>query len=568
MSPKGADGSIPPGKQSEQHRQSSGARIVRHTGVSFTSGVNLVHFWIHGANEDLLQRRWANLLCSSGLAGELVLRHTDDGALHGCATVYIFLPLFLVRGVIEATWEPGDPRDAELGAEFELHSLDAHTYSRSYEWYCRIAQFRKWVAMPLLLGRQPALFLGTGRYSRLLTMNVDQSVSAPAALMGTDKAFCRSLLASQGFAVAPGAIASTPSQAVARARELGFPVALKRSQGSGNSEGVILGIETERDCIEAAVELLTAGQMLIVERMVPGIELRLHFIQGKLFRILRSEPLRVTGDGIKSVAGLLESEHPNYFRTMSGTAHHRHRLILQLHRLGVREFSDLERVVPRAGEVVRVSAAAGGAGMVKLEPDAINQADRLALEEFLGRHGTPSAGVDIILPRLGARLDEGGAIIEVNIPCGFGYLGDETPHAADLEVLGTARRCPGFIAAAGRVPLELAVRNEFPPGSKEHAALIDEFSKSSENPRIASLSLTHGWISILADTGATAFLVFVDEAAIEEHGMPANLQPVVRCSRPQPEFEACYPLLCATAMNAGGKFKGSGHDLQSLELEK
>jgi len=68
------------------------------------------------------------------------------------------------------------------------------------------------------------------------------------------------------------------------------------------------------------VELLTAGQMLIVERMVPGIELRLHFIQGKLFRILRSEPLRVTGDGIKSVAGLLESEHPNYFRTMSGTA--------------------------------------------------------------------------------------------------------------------------------------------------------------------------------------------------------------------------------------------------------
>jgi hypothetical protein len=293
--------------------------------------------------------------------------------------------------------------------------------------------------------------------------------------------------------------------------------------------------------------------------MVEGIELRLHFVNGRLFRILKSEPLTVTGDGATSLSSLLTREHAGYFSTMSRSQHHRRRLIFQLYRLGVREFSDLSRVTPRAGEVVRVSAAAGGTSMARLEPDVIHPADRAALEEFLARYGAPSAGIDIMLPQPGRKLDEGGAILEMNIPCGFGYLGKEAPHAADLEVLETARRSPGFIAAGSRVPLELAVDDEFPPGSTKRADLVERFSKRLSKRRngirVASLSRSAGWLPILTDAAASAFLVFVDEAAIEEHGMPVNLQPMVRCSRPRSAFETRYPILCATAANAGGRFK-------------
>jgi hypothetical protein len=530
-------------------------RIVRHAGVSITDGVSVVHFWTDRSDVDLIRRRWEAFLSANGLAGELVLRQSSAGAIHGYSPAYVFLPLFLVQGVIEAAWEPGDPRDSELWEQLELQSLDSHAYSKSYAWHYRISQFRRWVAMPLMLGNLPSLFLGTGRFSRLLIMNVNQSASAPVALMGADKAYCRCLLLSQGFPVAPGAIATTVSEVAARALELGFPVVLKISQASGNSTGVILGIETERDCLDAAALLLAGGQKLVVERMLEGIELRLHFICGRLFRILRSEPLTVTGDGVATLADLLTRHHPEYFSTMSRTGYHRRRLILQFYRLGIREFSDLSRVVPQAGQIVRVSAAAGGAAPARLEPEAIDSADRRALEEFLVRFGSPSAGVDLILPRLGASLADGGAILEMNIPCGFGYLGDEAPHAADLEVLETARRCPGFIDAGSRVPLELAVSDEFPPGSKERAALVGQFANQHKDGRTASLSRYAGWLPILTDAGASAFLVFVDEAAIEEHGMPVNLQPVVRCSRPRSEFEARYPILCATALNAGGTFQ-------------
>ncbi len=530
-------------------------RIVRHAGVSFTAGISVMHFWTYSSDVDLIRRRWTALLTANGLADELVVCQTNDGAIHGYSPAYVFLPCFLIQGVIEGAWEPGDPRDSELREQLELQSLDASAYSRSYAFHYRVSQFRRWVAMPVMLGSRPSLFLGTGRFSRLMIMNVDQSASAAVALMGADKACCRNLLMSHGIPVAPGATATTASEAAARARELGFPVVLKKSQGSGNSADVILGIETERDCIDAAARLLANGQTLIVERMLDGIELRLHFIHGRLFRILKSEPLTVTGDGVTSLAALLSRDYPDYFSTMSGTGYHRRRLILQLFRLGVREFSDLSRVVPQAGEVVRVSAAAGSAAAVRLEPDAIHPADRCALEGFLTRYASPSAGVDLILPQLGARLDQGGAVLEMNIPCGFGYLGDEAPHAADLEVLETASQSAGFIAAGSRVPLELAVSDEFPPGSKERAALVDQFSEHYKGACIASLSRSHGWLPILTNALASAFLVFVDEAAIEEQGMPINLQPVVCCSRPRSEFEAHYPLLCATAINAGGTFR-------------
>jgi hypothetical protein len=542
------------------------AWIARHDGVSFVPGIGLVHFRASDADEELLRRRWEKHLTVRGLAGEVTLEHEPEGVIHGCAAAYVFLPRFLIRSVIESEWEPDDVRDKELGEQLELLAFDCHSYLTSYGLHYRVAQFRRWVAMPFLMGRQPALYIGTGRFSRLLTMNVDQSVAAPIVFAGSDKLVCRSFLASQGFPVAPGAAASSPSGAVARALEIGFPVALKKAGVSGNSEGVILGIATERDCIDAATELLASGQLLIVEKMIDGVELRIHFVNGRLFRVLRSEALSVTGDGTTSLAGLLARDAPAHFKAMSRTAFHRRRLILQVYRLGVREWADLERVAPGAGERVRVSAAAGGPNMEKLAADALHPDDRAAIEALLARYGSPSAGVDVMLRAPGARLNEGGAIIEINVPCGFGYLGDEAARAADLEVLEAARRSPGFVAAGGRVPLEIAVADDFPDGSQARAGLVERFSKRHKGARVATLTGERGWMQILTDTSASAFLIFVDEAAIEEHGMPVNLQPAVRISRAVSRFSARNPRLFTTAMNAGCTLVGNRASMGAADL--
>ncbi len=366
----------------------------------------------------MLRRRWSVLLAARGLAGELTLRHTVEGVIHGYSETYLFLDLFLLRAVIEPRWEPGDGLDAELIAKLEQCSIDAKGYSISYRWHYRIATFRRWVAMPVRLGGRPSLFLGIGRYSRLLIMNVDQSASAPLAWMSIDKAYGRDVLASHGFPVAPGAVATTSNEVAARARELGFPVAVKKARASADSDGVILGLETESACIDAAARLLAGDQTLIVERMLQGIELRLHFIHGRLFRILQSEPLhgnrRRRGYPCRS-PGLAPSPLFQDRFSHGILPAPPHPSVFPAWRPG------FLRSVTTGSAKGRDRARLGGDGSAHdpARPDAIHPADRRALEEFLARYGSPGAGVDIILPSLGARLDSGGAILEMNIPCGL-----------------------------------------------------------------------------------------------------------------------------------------------------
>ena len=529
-------------------------RIVRHIGVSFVAGLDNVHFWLTHPNENLIRERWFHLLVSVGLADDLHLECDAAGYFHGFAKTYIFLPLGIIHRVINCLWVPDDERDAELREQLATQVAAANQYSRSYGLYYRIAQLRGWVGMPLLLGSKPAIFLGIGKFSRLLVMNLDPTISTVIGSLGNDKAYCRSLLQAYGLKVAPGALALTVSEAKARAIELGFPLALKVAQGGSDSYGVILGIDSEQACIDAASELLLGGHMLVIERMVQGVELRLHFIRGQLFSILKSEAYVVKGDGETNLEGLLAQQHSDYLKAMMGSTYNQNRLIFQLYCLGVRKISDLARIVPPLGAMVRVSAATGGKNMTKLAPSAIDDNDKRALEAFLARYGSPSAGIDIILPYLGAALSEGGAILEINIPCGLGYLGDEAARAADLEVLNSARRCEGFVEARSRVPVAIAVCEQFPANSTQRSALIAHFSQRHSDAQVAILAGANGWLQILTETSACAFLVFVDDEAIVEHGMPAHLQPNVLYAGKLNLFKQNWPKIAATAINAGASF--------------
>lgn len=528
-------------------------RMVRHTGVSFASGVGNLHFWVKNGDAPQICARWVKFLVKNGLADELYVELNEENIVYCIAKTYLFLPFFAIRDVIMTTTE--SETDSALADQLAMHSLDARMYSKSYGLYYAIAQFRGWIAMPFLLGRQPAILIGIGKFSQLMAMNLPPSVSSIISASGSDKAYCRSLLVAHGFNVAPGAIATTAEQARARAVELGFPIALKIAQGGGNSEGVILNIQDEQTCADAAQELLVGGHILVVERMVPGIELRLHFIRGTLFRVLQSEAFFVVGDGKSSLEMLLQQQYPGYFKVMMGTKHHQRRLIFQLFSLGVRSPADLTKIVPEAGMTVRVSAATGSNNMAELEPTtALCSHDRAALEAFLTRYGAPSAGIDIILQHLGASLAEGGAILEMNIPCGFGYLNNQAPRAADLELLDTAKRCDGFLAAQGRVPVFLATEDEYPDGSTKRTKLVERFLSEHGGGKVANLTRANGWLQVLNESSASAFLVLMNEDTIIEHGMPAHLRPTVFHAEQFTVFATNFPKICATTRNAGGHF--------------
>jgi len=534
-------------------------RQIRHEGVSFVKGSGLLHLWIcrpKAADPERLERRWKRFVVEFGIGNPLIFGEDNTDTLHAWAECSRYLSPPLVRDIAEGL----DADDARLLEEMEAVSLRQFAYENSFGLYHSVAKYRGWVSLPAILGGAASLFLGIGRHTQLRIMNMKETVSSVMAVAGMDKAFCRGLLNNYGIAVPPSALVSSVGRTVHQAEELGYPVALKKVYG-GDSAGVILDLKNLRECKEAAEFFFGSESSLILEKMLSGIELRLHFIDGKLAYVFHARAETVTGDGQSSLAALLETQDPDYYRHMQASTEQRRRLILLLWNAGVRDIGDVARIVPAAGQVVRVSTATRGR-MQPLEFAVVHPDDRRALEDLFRRYGCPSAGVDAIVREKGARFSDGGGVLEINVPSGFSYMslsGIHTPieaaRAVDLELLHEARSARRFLSSGGRVPVWLVSGVHFPEDSSVRRELLTNFKRFWPRGQVDVLQPERGWLPILTHKNAHAFLIWVSDAAITQHGMPHHLRPVVVHSVPFTRFKKEFAALVATARNAGGRFR-------------
>lgn len=501
-----------------------------------------------------LQAIWTACLVESGLAeGLQVSSHrARNRSSHCYARTYPFIPLELLRRVLDDVYS-GALTQPEALEKLTPYSTDAYYYGRSHGLYSHLASERGWVCCPTRFGFFPALFLGIGTYTTIFTMNMHEKVLAPMAFAGTNKAYCRDFLEAHGFPVAPGHLVTDPEMAVDKARLVGFPVVLKRF-GGGNSEGVILSISNERDCREGAERLLQRDFCLVLEKMIEGLEVRLHFLSGRLHKAYRCEPLYIRGNGKDSIHDLMVAAYPDYFRIMSSSEAQRQRFVLFLWGRGVREFGDLRKYVPAPGDKIRVSAAAG-AIMKDIDPRAVFlERDITRLEQLLQQYGAPSAGVDLMMTARRVPFERGGVILEINVPCGFAYL-DEAVQAADYELSAAIGHDREFIANLGRVPVWLILDEEMRDQPKVKTKISRRFFRLYPRGVEGSLSggLTCPWPAMLSNRRAEAFLISVNEAAILDHGMPTQLAPIVIFAGKRAQFRRRYPVVSRTAVNAKGR---------------
>jgi hypothetical protein len=517
------------------------AELTRHVGYSSVPGIDLFHLFLEtdagatfGESErEALKVRWEERLVRRRLAEPLAFAEDRGGKIHAYATVHPFLHRQVIDEVV--TGAVGTEVDERLATQ----QHGAFFYRNAYGLYHRIARYRGWVSFPVLLGNYTALFLGIGRHCRLVTMNVDESVSAVVAFAGVSKAFCREVLKAHGIPVAPGDVATSVEDAVSIAERLGGDVALKTFRG-GNSEGVVLGVRGAA-CRDAAERLFAKEDEILVERMIAGRELRLHFIGGALHEVRGADAPTVVGDGVTPLAELIRKRLPRYAEIALSNPYQRKRIVLQLFRWGVRDIDDLARVVLPEGVEARVAAATGH-GMSVLPIETLDAFDRAKLESFLQRYGASSAGVDVLVDASGKLL----AVIEINAPSGFAYL-EDAPRAADTELLAFVRRDPTFIADDGKVPVWIGAPKE--RRDAVSAAFAARFPKGRE----ATLSPEAGWIPVLTER-ADAFLLWVDDEVIERAGLPANLAPSVIVEKNREELGRRAPVLAEVIERTGGRF--------------
>lgn len=256
--------------------------------------------------------------------------------------------------------------------------------------------------------------LGYGKSQRRIWTAESDLTSAIAEGIAGDKDLTKSLLKSVGVPVPEGQVVNSPAEAWEAAQDIGVPVVVKPSDAN-HGRGVSLEL-TQQAEVESAYGVADAeGSDVIVERYIKGDEHRLLVVGGKVVAAARGESIYITGDGVNTVARLIDVQLNTDPRRGEAEEFPLETIILDREpaiRLLLERQGLTGESVPQAGQKVLIQRN----GNVAIDctddvhPDVAFQAGLAARVV-----GLDIAGIDLVTEDVSRPLYEtGGAIVEVN----------------------------------------------------------------------------------------------------------------------------------------------------------
>jgi cyanophycin synthetase len=281
--------------------------------------------------------------------------------------------------------------------------------------------------------------LGHGKYQRRIQATLTSESRAIAVEIASDKRLTRQILDDLGLPVPRQAVVYDADEAVEEAERLGFPVVLKPLDGN-HGTAVAIGLKTLGEVRAAFAQASAVSPAVIVEAFLQGNDYRILVIDGRVAAVAQRVPGQVVGDGVHSVAELVEIANSDPRR---GFGHEKvlTRLALdeQARRLLESAGWTAETVLP-AGEVcpLRSTGNLSTGGTAIDRTDVIHYENRLMAERAVRAVGLDVGGVDFVSPDIARSYKEaGGGIVEVNAAPGFRM------HVAPTE--GTPRDVAGRV---------------------------------------------------------------------------------------------------------------------------
>jgi cyanophycin synthetase len=235
-----------------------------------------------------------------------------------------------------------------------------------------------------------------------------------------DKASTHALLAAAGLPTVRHRVlpAKDVGAALALLDEVGACV-VKPARNTGGGLGVVCDVRTGAEMARALLVSGRWGEEVIVEEQRAGQELRFLVLDGEVVGQLRRDPPSVVGDGVSSVATLIDRE--NERRATVGDAQWVVRPDLDM-MLTLRRQQLSIRAVPAAGTRVRLQRAANanaaGENHVITAGPALLRDVRTAVAAL----GLRWAAVEVVTGDVDSSLADGdGRIIEINSTPGILY---------------------------------------------------------------------------------------------------------------------------------------------------
>jgi cyanophycin synthetase len=322
---------------------------------------------------------------------------------------------------------------------------------------------------------------GWGRKQRRIQAAETNNTSAIAEAIAQDKELTKRLLDAAGISVPTGRAVTTLEEALLVAREIDGPVVVKPRDGN-QGKGVAVNLKTPEEIESAFKTAQTISGDVIVERYFPGHDFRLLVVGDKLVAAARRDPPHVIGDGLHTIAELVDIVNADPAR---GEGHG-----TSLTKIRVND--DIARSTLERQGYTLASVPESGA-LVILRNNA-----------NLSTGGTATDVTDQVHPELAEVAVAAAKMIGLDI-CGIDLVGQDVFHPLTPET--------GCIVEVNAAPgLRMHLSPSFGKGRPVGEAIIESMFKPGETGRIplAAVTGTNGKTTttrliahMLAGTGLT-----------------------------------------------------------------
>jgi len=262
--------------------------------------------------------------------------------------------------------------------------------------------------------------LGWGsRQRRIWAAEVD-STSAVAENIAQDKDLTKNLLRAAGVPVPLGRPVDSAEDAWAAAQEIGLPVVIKPQDGN-QGKGVTVNV-VDRPHLEQAYQAALAHGQPMVEKYLPGSDYRLLVVGERLVAAARREPPQVIGDGVHTVAELVDLVNADPRR---GDGHATSLTRMRLDDIALTRLQmqgHRPDTVPAQGErvVLRNNANLSTGGSATDVTDDVHPEVAARAVAAARMVGLDICGVDVVCETVQHPLEaQGGGIVEVNAAPGL-----------------------------------------------------------------------------------------------------------------------------------------------------
>ena len=304
------------------------------------------------------------------------------------------------------------------------------------------------------LNEQSLIQLGHGKYQQRIQATITGKTPYISVELASDKEETNKILGSLGLPIPKQVLVQHQDRAIAAAHKIGFPVVTKPYNGN-HGRGISIRLMNDEEVEMGFLAAKEHSRSVSVESFLEGDDHRLLVVNGELIAATKRTPGQVIGDGVRSIAELVDIVNSDPRR---GVGHEKVLTRIELDAQANMMMGRMEMTaesVPATGQIVplRSTANLSTGGTATDVTDIIHPDNRDMAVRAIRAIGLDVGGVDFLSKNIAESYREiGGGICEVNAAPGFRM------HVAPSE--GTPRDAAGPVidmlfppGAPSRVPI-------------------------------------------------------------------------------------------------------------------